>query len=51
MEVKRKINHSGCMARDDPYFHLRVPPDLHAKIVEAAKASGRSQNAELVVRL
>lgn len=30
---------------------LRVPPDLHARIHESAKASGRTFNAEIVARL
>ncbi len=30
---------------------LRVPPDLHAKIHEAAKANNRTFNAEIVARL
>lgn len=30
---------------------LRVPPELHARIHESAKASGRTFNAELVSRL
>lgn len=30
---------------------LRLPPDVHAKIHEAASATGRSYNAEIVARL
>lgn len=30
---------------------LRVPPELHARIHEAAKDSGRTFNAEIVARL
>ena len=30
---------------------LRLPPEVHAKIHEAAEASGRSYNAEIVARL
>lgn len=30
---------------------LRIPADLHAKIVEAADSSGRSMNAEILHRL
>lgn len=36
---------------DDAHFRLRVPPGLHARIAEAAKAAGRSMNAEIVTRL
>lgn len=30
---------------------LRVPRDLHAKIIEAAKANNRTMNAEIIARL
>lgn len=30
---------------------LRLPPELHASLVEAARESGRSMNAEIVARL
>lgn len=30
---------------------LRVPPDLHARLHEAAKGSGRTFNAEILSRL
>jgi hypothetical protein len=36
------------MARDDPKFVLRLPADLKARVEAAAKANGRSINAEIV---
>lgn len=41
------------MATQDDYIRtaLRVPPDLHAQIHEAAKANTRTFNAEIVARL
>ncbi|EKQ6360106.1 Arc family DNA-binding protein [Pseudomonas aeruginosa] len=39
------------MSREDPQFKLRMPLQLRAQAEQAAKASGRSLNAELVARL
>ena len=41
------------MATQDDYIRtaLRVPPDLHAQIHEAAKANTRTFNAEIMARL
>jgi predicted HicB family RNase H-like nuclease len=39
------------MSRDDPQMKLRLPPELKARVEEAARASGRSINAELVQRI
>lgn len=39
------------MAADDPKFIVRMPSDLKARVVEAARANGRSINAEIVYRL
>lgn len=41
------------MATQDDYIRtaLRVPPDLHSKIHEAAKLNNRTFNAEIVARL
>ena len=39
------------MARDDPHFRLRLPPELKAQVEEAARAAGRSINTEIVQRL
>lgn len=39
------------MSREDPQFKLRMPPQLRAQAEQAARASGRSLNAELVARL
>jgi hypothetical protein len=38
-------------AREINPFGLRMPPDLRAKLEEAAAASGRSLNAELLHRI
>ncbi|RWY12071.1 Arc family DNA-binding protein, partial [Pseudomonas aeruginosa] len=39
------------MSRTDPQFKLRMPPALRAWVEQAAKASMRSLNAELVFRI
>lgn len=41
------------MATQDDYIRtaLRVPPDLHAQLHEAAKVNNRTFNAEIVARL
>ena len=39
------------MSRTDPQFKLRMPPALRARVEQAAKASLRSLNAELVFRV
>ncbi len=39
------------MSRTDPQFKLRMPPALRAWVEQAAKASRRSLNAELVFRV
>ena len=39
------------MSRADPQFKLRMPPALRARVEQAAKASMRSLNAELVFRV
>lgn len=41
------------MATQDDYIRtaLRVPPDLHAQLHEAAKGNNRTFNAEIVARL
>ncbi len=39
------------MSRTDPQFKLRMPPALRARVEQAAKASMRSLNAELVFRI
>ena len=39
------------MSRLDPQFKLRMPPALREKIKQAVKASHRSLNAEILVRL
>ena len=35
----------------DPQYKLRMPPELHAKIKQAAERNHRSMNAEMVARL
>ncbi|MBH1636374.1 Arc family DNA-binding protein [Stenotrophomonas maltophilia] len=39
------------MSRSDPQINLRIPESLKASLTAAAKASGRSVNAEIVQRL
>lgn len=41
------------MATQDDYIRtaLRVPPDLHSRIHDAAKSNNRTFNAEIVARL
>ena len=39
------------MAREDPQMKLRLSPELKARVEEAARAAGRSTNAEVVHRL
>ncbi|NKE47029.1 Arc family DNA-binding protein [Roseomonas frigidaquae] len=39
------------MARDDPEIRFRAPPALKEELEAAAKANGRSLNAEVVGRL
>lgn len=39
------------MAKDDPQFNLRIPPDLRRKITAAARENGRSVTAEINLRL
>lgn len=36
---------------DPPSFHLRLPPDLKARLQDAAAKSGSSLNSEIVQRL
>ncbi|WP_151892206.1 Arc family DNA-binding protein, partial [Pseudomonas aeruginosa] len=39
------------MSREDPQFKLRMPFELRLQAEQAAKAAGRSLNAELVTRI
>ncbi|UIP86108.1 Arc family DNA-binding protein [Pseudomonas phenolilytica] len=39
------------MSREDPQFKLRMPHELRVLAENAAKAAGRSLNAELVARI
>ncbi|RWX74453.1 Arc family DNA-binding protein [Neorhizobium lilium] len=39
------------MGREDPQLKLRLTEDMKGRITEAAKANGRSVNAEIVARL
>lgn len=43
--------HRCHMARDDPKFIVRLPPDLKDRIEAEARAKKRSMNAEMVARL
>ena len=49
--VNTTVIHHREMSREDPQFKLRLPPELRAKSEHAAKAAGRSLNAELVARI
>ncbi|WP_391487162.1 Arc family DNA-binding protein [Leclercia tamurae] len=33
---------------DEVQFHLRLPPDVHEKVKQRAKANGRSINLEII---
>lgn len=39
------------MARDDPYFRLRIPEALKARVEKSAAESNRSMTAEIISRL
>lgn len=39
------------MAKEDPYFRLRVPEHLKAQIEKSAAANNRSMTAEIISRL
>lgn len=45
------VVYDDCMSRIDAQLKIRLPEDLKARIEEAAKANGRSMNAEIVARL
>lgn len=49
--VKTTVVHDPLMSREDPQFKLRMPANLRDQAEMAARASGRSLNAELVARL
>lgn len=49
--VKTTVVHDHVMSREDPQFKLRMPPELRLQAEQAAKAAGRSINAELVARI
>lgn len=49
--VKTTVIHDPRMSRDDPQFKLRMPAGLRDLADQAARAAGRSLNAELVARL
>jgi Arc-like DNA binding dprotein len=51
MDVNSKVVHPRGMARDDPYFRLRIPESLKAKVQEAADRNKRSMTAEIIARL
>lgn len=51
IDVKPSVVQKWAMARDDPYFRLRVPEDLLAKVQAAAADSHRSVTAEMIARL
>lgn len=39
------------MAKDDTHFRLRIPADIKARLVVAARKSRRSINGEIVFQL
>ena len=39
------------MARKDPQMNLRIPADIKQQVEDAARANGRSGNAEVVLLL
>ena len=45
------IQHHQSMTRTDPQMKLRIPADLKDRVEQAAQASGRSMNAEILQRL
>ncbi len=45
------MGHILLMKQTDPHFKIRLPPELKDKVAEAARATGRSMNAEIVDRL
>ena len=47
MEKKDKVE----VTRESDKFMLRLPEGMRDRIAEAAKANGRSMNAEIVARL
>lgn len=49
--VKTTVVHDHAMSREDPQFKLRMPQELRQQAEQAAKAAGRSLNAELVTRI
>lgn len=49
--VKTTVVHYSRMSREDPQFKLRMPAEIRAQAEQAAKASGRSLNSELVARI
>lgn len=49
--VKTTVVHDHAMSREDPQFKLRMPQELRHQAEQAAKAAGRSLNAELVARI
>lgn len=48
---KTTVIHDQPMSREDPQFKLRMPASLRDQADQAARAAGRSLNAELVARL
>lgn len=49
--VNTTVVHHMRMSREDPQFKLRLPPELKARIDQAATENHRSINAEIVARL
>ncbi|MDH2092315.1 Arc family DNA-binding protein [Rhizobium pusense] len=51
MRVNTKVVHLWGMAKDDPYFRLRIPEALKAQIEKSAGENNRSMTAEIISRL
>ncbi len=51
LTVKPILVHRWAMAADDPYFRLRVPEALKARIMQSAAENNRSMTAEILSRL
>lgn len=51
MRVKPGVVHLWAMTEETPYFRLRVPEELKAKVRDSAQINKRSMTAEIISRL
>lgn len=51
LNVKPGMVQEWAMAKEDPYFRLRVPEELKAQIEKSAAANNRSMTSEIISRL